>query len=52
MGVFLSADSLYTAFLFFEVMSFTSYAWVAHDETASGHAGGARPIWPWPSSAA
>lgn len=32
MGVFLSAD-LYTTFIFFEVMSFTSYVWVAHDET-------------------
>ena len=32
MGVFLSAD-LMTTFVFFEVMSFTSYAWVAHDET-------------------
>lgn len=31
MGVFLSAD-LYTAFIFFEIMSFTSYVWVAHDE--------------------
>jgi formate hydrogenlyase subunit 3/multisubunit Na+/H+ antiporter MnhD subunit len=31
MGVFLSAD-LYTTFIFFEVMSFTSYEWVAHDE--------------------
>ncbi len=30
-GVFLSAD-FYTTFLFFEVMSFTSYVWVAHDE--------------------
>lgn len=30
-GVFLSAD-LYTTFLFFEMMSLTSYAWVAHDE--------------------
>lgn len=30
-GVFLSAD-LYTTFIFFEMMSFTSYAWVAHDE--------------------
>ena len=30
-GVFLSLD-LYTTFLFFELMSFTSYAWVAHDE--------------------
>ena len=31
-GVFLS-DDLYTAFIFFEIMSFTSYAWVAHEET-------------------
>lgn len=31
LGVFLAAD-LYTAFVFFEVMSFTSYVWVAHDE--------------------
>ena len=31
-GVFLSAD-LYTTFIFFEIMSFTSYVWVAHDET-------------------
>ncbi len=31
MGVFLSAD-LYTLFIFFEMMSFTSYVWVAHDE--------------------
>ncbi len=31
MGVFLSAD-LYTLFIFFEIMSFTSYVWVAHDE--------------------
>lgn len=31
MGVFLSED-LYTTFIFFEIMSFTSYAWVAHDE--------------------
>ena len=31
-GVFLSAD-LYTTFIFFEIMSFTSYTWVAHDET-------------------
>ena len=33
MGVFLSAD-LMTTFVFFEIMSFTSYVWVAHDETA------------------
>jgi len=32
MGVFLSSD-LITTLLFFEVMSFTSYAWVAHDES-------------------
>lgn len=31
-GVFLSAN-LYTTFIFFEIMSFTSYVWVAHDET-------------------
>ncbi|MBE5848472.1 MAG: sodium:proton antiporter [Lachnospiraceae bacterium] len=31
-GVFLSAD-LFTTFLFFEVMSFTSYVWVAQEET-------------------
>lgn len=32
MGVFLSAD-LYTTFVFFEIMSFTSYVWVAQEET-------------------
>ncbi len=32
LGVFLS-DDLYTTFIFFEVMSFTSYCWVAHEET-------------------
>lgn len=31
-GVFLSAD-LFTTFVFFEVMSFTSYVWVAQEET-------------------
>ena len=31
MGVFLSAD-LYTTFLFFEMMSLTSYVWVAQEE--------------------
>ena len=31
LGVFLSAD-LYTTFIFFEIMSFTSYTWVAQDE--------------------
>lgn len=30
-GVFLSAD-LFTMFIFFEIMSFTSYVWVAFDE--------------------
>lgn len=30
-GVFLSED-LFTTFIFFEIMSFTSYAWVAHEE--------------------
>ena len=30
-GVFLSAD-LFTTFIFFEMMSFTSYVWVAHEE--------------------
>lgn len=30
-GVFLSGN-LYTTFLFFEIMSFTSYVWVVHDE--------------------
>ena len=30
-GVFLSAD-LFTTFVFFEIMSFTSYVWVAFDE--------------------
>lgn len=32
MGVFLS-DDLITAFLFFEILSFTSYCWVIHEET-------------------
>ncbi len=31
MGVFLSAD-LYTTFVFFELMSLASWAWVAHEE--------------------
>ena len=31
-GVFLS-DDLYTTFIFFEIMSLTSYPWVAHEET-------------------
>ncbi len=33
MGVFLSAE-LYTTFIFFEIMSFTSYVWVAQEENA------------------
>ncbi len=32
MGVFLSAK-LYTTFIFFEIMSFTSFVWVAQEET-------------------
>ena len=32
MGVFLSSD-LFTTFIFFEMMSFTSYVWVAHEES-------------------
>ena len=32
MGMFLS-DDLYTAFIFFEIMSMASYPWVAHDES-------------------
>ncbi len=31
LGVFLSGD-FYTTFLFFEIMSLTSYVWVVHDE--------------------
>lgn len=31
-GVLLSAD-LFTTFIFFEIMSFTSYMWVAHEES-------------------
>ena len=32
-GIFLASD-LYTVFIFFEIMSFTSYVWVAQEETA------------------
>ena len=32
LGVFLS-DDLSTAFVFFEILSFTSYCWVIHEET-------------------
>lgn len=38
-GVFLSAD-LYTAFLFFEILSFSSYVWVVHDRTKTALAAG------------
>ena len=34
MGVFLSADLL-TTFVFFELMSFTSYVWVAQEENVA-----------------
>ena len=34
MGVFLSGN-LYTTFIFFEIMSFTSYVWVAQEENRS-----------------
>ena len=34
MGVFLAADFL-TLFIFFEIMSFTSYVWVVQNETAA-----------------
>lgn len=34
MGVFLAAD-LFTLFVFFEIMSFASYVWVAQNETPS-----------------
>lgn len=33
LGVFLAAD-LYTAFVFFEIMSFTSFTWVIQEETS------------------
>lgn len=39
MGVFLSAD-LFTTFIFFEIMSFTSYVMVVHDEKAGAMAAG------------
>jgi len=34
LGVFLSKD-LFTTFIFFEIMSFTSYVWVAQDERSA-----------------
>lgn len=39
-GVFFSAD-FYTTFLFFEMMSFTSYVWVVHDEKPESMRAGA-----------
>ena len=39
MGIFLSAN-LYTTFIFFEVMSFTSYVLVIHEETPEAHDAG------------
>ncbi|MCM1268417.1 MAG: hypothetical protein NC302_10975 [Bacteroidales bacterium] len=39
-GVFFSAD-FFTTFLFFEIMSFTSYVWVAQDEKAASLRAGA-----------
>lgn len=39
-GVFLSAD-LMTTFVFFEIMSFTSYVWVVQEETKEALAAGA-----------
>lgn len=38
-GVFLS-DDLLTVFLFFEVLSFTSYCWVIHEETPGARRAG------------
>ncbi|MDI9520721.1 MAG: proton-conducting transporter membrane subunit [Bacillota bacterium] len=38
-GVFLS-DDLITAFMFFEILSFTSYCWVIHEETPGARRAG------------
>ena len=48
-GVFFS-DDLYTAFVFFEIMSIASYPWVAHEETEV-RCGLLPPIWAFPSPA-
>lgn len=40
LGVFLS-DDLMTAFIFFEIMSFTSYPWVIHEEDPAAMRAGA-----------
>jgi hydrogenase-4 component B len=39
MGLFLAAD-FFTLFIFFELMSYASYAWVAHDETPAALSAG------------
>ncbi len=39
MGVFLSGD-LFTTFIFFEIMSFTSYVWVVQEQTDEAMAAG------------
>ncbi|MEG1426241.1 MAG: sodium:proton antiporter, partial [Oscillospiraceae bacterium] len=39
LGVFLSAN-LFTLFVFFEIMSFTSYGWVIHDDTPTAKKAG------------
>uniref|UniRef100_UPI003FF0425E proton-conducting transporter transmembrane domain-containing protein n=3 Tax=Eubacteriales TaxID=186802 RepID=UPI003FF0425E len=39
MGVFLAAD-LFTLFVFFEMMSFTSYVWVVQNETEEARQAG------------
>lgn len=49
MGVFLSAD-LFTTFIFFEIMSFTSYVWVAQEENEPSLRR-RLPTWRWRSSA-
>lgn len=46
MGVFLAAD-LFTLFVFFEMMSFTSYVWVVQNETEEARqAGQTYLLWP------
>jgi hydrogenase-4 component B len=39
MGLFLAAD-FFTLFIFFELMSYASYTWVAHDETPAALSAG------------
>ena len=50
LGVFLS-DDLYSTFIFFEIMSLTSYVWVAHEETPAPCVPQER-TWLWQCSAA